>query len=109
MSRFIGEVAVLDLTAPQHVAEEIGAPSTNLKLIPLLNSGEGHAAQRQENVVGLDVRPVARERAHGCLKQPLSVAPGVGTHRSADGVPTQIALSARTVEGHWSLSGAYSG
>ncbi len=31
-------VALLDLTAPQHVAKEIGGPATNLKLIPLFNS-----------------------------------------------------------------------
>ena len=31
-------VALLALTAPQHVAEEVGAPATNLKLIPLFNS-----------------------------------------------------------------------
>ena len=31
-------VALLAPTEPQHVAEEIGAPATNLKLIPLFNS-----------------------------------------------------------------------
>ena len=42
----------LALTAPQHVAEEIGAPATNLKLIPLFNSVNDYGLGPKRGGVG---------------------------------------------------------
>lgn len=51
--------------------------------------------------IGLEshVRPVARERAHGGFELPVTIVPGVGAHRTADGLRHRSSFPVRTVAG----------